>query len=89
MAVGGLALAICGASTLGTHGTGPTTPWPPQPTASSCASISAICNIKENIKVIIWGGEIARGTRNTSHFGRGFWEGVSSILVKQVKLNTQ
>ena len=25
----------------------------------------------------------------TSNFGRRFWEGVSSILMKQVKLNTQ
>ena len=89
MAEGGLALAIWGASAPGAPGTGPTTLWLPQPPTGSRASISAIYNVKENIKVVIWGGEIARGTRNTSHFGRGFWEGVSSILVKQVKLNTQ
>ena len=75
MAVGGSALAICGASTPGAPGTGPTTLWPPQPTTRSRVSISAICSVKENIKVIIWGGEIAHGTQRTSHFGRGILGG--------------
>ena len=62
MAVGGLALTICGASVPGTPGTSPTTLWPPHPTTGSLVSKSAICSIKENIKVITWGGGIARVT---------------------------
>ena len=72
MAVGGSALAICWASAPGTPGTGPTTLWPPQPTTGSLASISAICSIKENIKVITWGGGTARVTQKPPILGGDF-----------------